>query len=184
MLGCWKKSFPIHRGSRPRSVWASDGIRHATLLQACGALGLPFDRLVVRDRQLGAVALAALVGVAWLDALQLPAWSPPTAHCQSQVPTPRVCGPACSPRQCRNTDSQYVCRLRCATAPGVLLRDWAPPPRLAVPMVRRRKTVPEWIAPPDERIEPSANDRPCALTTARARAAAGAAAAAGAHSSR
>jgi len=149
---------------RPWSVWASDGTRHATLRQACGALQLPFGRLLVRDRQLGAVPVAALVGVAWRDAPQLPKWAPPTVRCETREPPPRVCGPACSPTLCWNPSEPLRCRLGCANAPGVLVRDWAPLPHIAVPMVRRRKTVPEWIAPPDERVEPSADGRPCALT--------------------
>jgi len=69
-----RRALLVTHWDRPWSVWASDGTRHATLLQACGALQLPFGRLLVRDRQLGAVPVAALVGVAWRDPPQLPKW--------------------------------------------------------------------------------------------------------------
>jgi len=153
---------------RAWSVWASDGSRHATLLQACLGLRVPLDRLVVKDCQLGNVPVAALVGVAWQDAQRDAKWALPSVHCENTELPPRVCGATCSLAFCRNPSQSTTCRLHCAMAPGVRVRAWAPPPRvdrLAAPMTRRRKTVPEWCDPtPEERAEPFAGGAVCALT--------------------
>jgi hypothetical protein len=153
---------------RTSSVWASDGSRHATLLQACRALRVPLDRLVVRDCQLGNVPVAALVGVTWQDAQHDAKWMRPSVHCANTQNTPCVCGAACTPAVCRNPSPLTTCGLLCEMAPGVRVRAWTPPPqvdRLAVTITRRRKTVPEWCDPtPDEWVQSGAGGTTCSLT--------------------